>query len=115
MQIVVSNRSVAYSQSVYDRLVFPALMEVFGVDEWKITLTPHEEEDEIMQMRRDEMAIRNMMQMKQAGYKAKLRDDIDDAYLKFDFAEPSPEEMQAEAAAAQEQAGGGPPQGGAPQ
>ena len=114
MQIVVSNRSVSYSQSVYDRLVFPALMEAFGIDEWKISLTPHEEEDEIMQMRRDEMAIRNMMQMKQAGYKAKLRDDIDDAYLKFDFAEPSPEELQAEAvaaeAAAAQQGGGAPVQ-----
>lgn len=107
MQIVVSNRSVSFSQSIYNRLLFPALLEAFGIDEWEITLTPHEEEDEIMQLRRDEMAIRNMMQMKQAGFNAKLRDDIDDVYLKFDYSEPNEEEVAAqEAAMAQEQGGG---------
>jgi len=107
MQIVVSNRSVSFSQSIYNRLLFPALLEAFGIDEWEITLTPHEEEDEIMQLRRDEMAIRNMMQMKQSGFNAKLRDDIDDVYLKFDYSEPNEEEVAAqEAAMAQEQGGG---------
>jgi len=106
MQIVVSNRSVSFAQSIYNRLLFPALLEAFGIDEWELTLSPHEEEDEIMQLRRDEMAIRNMMQMKQAGFNAKLRDDIDDIYLKFDYSEPSEEEVNAqEAAMAEEQAG----------
>ncbi len=108
MQIVVSNRSVSFSQSIYNRLLFPALLEAFGITEWEITLTPHEEEDEIMQLRRDEMAIRNMMQMKQAGFDAKLRDTVDDAYLTFDYAEPDPEEVAAqEAAMAEQQAAGG--------
>jgi len=53
------------------------------------------------------MAIRNMMQMKQSGFNAKLRDDIDDVYLKFDYSEPNEEEVAAqEAAMAQEQGGG---------
>tara|TARA_R100000742_G_C4273584_1_gene93173 strand:- start:1103 stop:1834 length:732 start_codon:yes stop_codon:yes gene_type:complete len=110
MQIVVSNRAISYAQSVYNRIVFPAIMEAFSITEWTLTLSPHEEEDEIMQLRRDEMAIRNMMQMKQAGYEAMLRDQIDDKYLNFDFREPSAEEIQAkqqEAAAAQ--GGGGAP------
>ncbi len=107
MQIVVSNRSVSFSQSIYNRLLFPALLEAFGIDEWEITLTPHEEEDEIMQLRRDEMAIRNMMQMKQSGFNAKLRDDIDDVYLKFDYSEPNEEEVAAQEAAMAEQQGGG--------
>ena len=81
--------------------------------EWTLTLSPHEEEDEIMQLRRDEMAIRNMMQMKQAGYEALLRDQIDDKYLNFDFREPSPEEIaqkqQAEMAAQGAKGGGGAP------
>ena len=114
MQIVVSNRSISYSQSVYDRLVFPQLLDAFGITEWEITLTPHEEEDEIMQLRRDEMAIRNMMQMKQSGYEAKLRDQIDDKYLTFDFREPTEEEVEAakqEQMAAEAAKGGG---GGAP-
>ena len=116
MQIVVSNRAVAYAQSVYNDLLFPALMDAFNVSEWSLTLSPHEEEDEIMQMRRDEMAIRNMMQMKQAGFEAKLRDGIDDLQLKFDYKEPDPQAVAAaeQAAAAQQQggAGGQPPQGG---
>ena len=41
-----------------------------------------------MTMRRDEMAIRNMMQMKQAGYDASLRDD--EGYLHFDYREAPP-------------------------
>ena len=60
--------------------------------------------------------------MKQSGYEAKLRDQIDDKFLNFDFREPSEEELAAKAQEAQaaqggQQGGGGapPPQGGAPQ
>ena len=88
-------------------------MDAFGISEWTLTLSPHEEEDEIMQLRRDEMAIRNMMQMKQAGYEAALRDQIDDKYLNFDFREPSQQELaqkqQAEMAAQGAKGGGGAP------
>jgi len=117
MQIVVSNRAISYSQSIYNRVIFPMIMDAFDISEWTLTLTPHEEEDEIMQLRRDEMAIRNMMQMKQSGYEAKLRDQIDDKFLNFDYREPSEEEIaakQAEAAAAQRGGGAPPPGGGAP-
>jgi hypothetical protein len=115
MQIVVSNRSVAYSQSVYNRLLFPKLTEAFGLTEWEITLSPHEEEDEIMQLRRDEMAIRNMMQMKQAGYNATLRDSVDDKFLQFDYREPSEDEIAAsQQASAAAQAPGGPAGGASP-
>jgi hypothetical protein len=118
MQIVVSNRAVAYAQSVYNKLLFPALMDAFNVSEWSLTLSPHEEEDEIMQLRRDEMAIRNMMQMKQAGFDANLREGIDDLNLKFDYKQPDPQAVEAaqQAAAAAQGGGGGspPPQGGAP-
>ena len=109
MQIVVTNRALAYAQSIYNRQLFPLLLEAFGVDEWTITLNPHEEEDEIMRFRRDEMAIRNMMQMKQAGYKAQLRDQIDDKFLEFDYQEPDPQEVAAEQQAAAAQQGGGQP------
>ena len=109
MQIVVTNRALAYAQSIYNRQLFPLLLEAFGVDEWTITLNPHEEEDEIMRFRRDEMAIRNMMQMKQAGYNAQLRDQIDDKFLEFDYQEPDPQEVAAEQQAAAAQQGGGQP------
>ena len=118
MQIVVSNRSVAYAQSIYNNVLFPALAQSFSVTEWHLKLSPHEEEDEIMNMRRDEMAIRNMMQMKQAGFEATLRDGIDDTILHFDFKQPDPAELAAaqqaaaEAAQAQQAQGGQPVQKG---
>jgi len=53
------------------------------------------------------MAIRNMMQMKQAGYEATLRDGIDDKILHFDFKQPDPQEVAAAEAQAQQQQQGG--------
>ena len=94
MQIVVSNRSVSHAQSIYNRVLFPQLLEAFTITEWELVLSPHEEEDEIMTMRRDEMAIRNMMQMKQAGFEANLCDGIDDEILHFDYRQPTDEEIQ---------------------
>ena len=113
MQIVVSNRSVAYAQSIYNTVLFPALMNAFTITEWTLTLSPHEEEDEIMTLRRDEMAIRNMMQMKQAGFDATLRDGTDNEMLEFDYKQPDPQEVAAAQQAAQAaQQGGGQQQGG---
>ena len=103
MQIVVSNRSVSYAQSIYNRILFPQIVEAFDISEWELILNPHEEEDEIMHLRRDEMAIRNMMQMKQAGFEANLRDGIDDKILHFDFRQPNPEEVAAAQAQEQQQ------------
>lgn len=88
MQIVVTNRALAASQNLYNGRLFPLLLDALQIDEWEMVLNPHEEEDEIMTMRRDEMAIRNMMQMKQAGYDASLRDD--EGYLHFDYREAPP-------------------------
>ena len=116
MQIVVTNRALAASQNVYNFRLFPLLMEALQVTEWTIDLTPHEEEDEIMMMRKDEMMIRNMMQMKQAGYDAKLRDDANTG-LHFDYKEaPPPPTPPAPPAggAPPPQGGAPPPQGGAP-
>ena len=109
MQIVVTNRALAASQNVYNFRLFPMLMEALQITEWTIDLTPHEEEDEIMMMRKDEMMIRNMMQMKQAGFDASLRDDTS-AGIHFDYKEAPPAPVPP-AGAPQ---GGAPPQGEAP-
>lgn len=103
MQIVVTNRTLAASQNMYNFRLFPLLLEALQITEWTIDLTPHEEEDEIMLMRKDEMQIRNMMQMKQAGYEATLRDE-QAAGLRFDYKEAPPAP-----AAPPEQGGQGPP------
>ena len=88
MQIVVTNRALAASQNLYNDKLLPTLIDALQITEWEASLQPHEEEDEIMTMRRDEMAIRNMMQMKQSGYEATLRDD--DGFLHFDYKEAPP-------------------------
>ena len=109
MQIVVTNRALAASQNLYNERLFPLLLHALQITEWDMTLNPHEEEDEIMELRRDEMAIRNMMQMKQAGYDAKLRDD--EGYLQFDYKEAPPAPpAPPEGAAAPAPGAGGPVQ-----
>jgi len=108
MQIVVTNRALAASQNLYNHRLFPLLLEALQITEWEMSLNPHEEEDEIMTMRRDEMAIRNMMQMKQAGYDAELRDD--EGILQFDYKEAPPAPPPPPPGAAPDPQGGGPVQ-----
>jgi hypothetical protein len=111
MQIVVTNRALAASQNVYNFRLFPMLMDALQITEWTVDLTPHEEEDEIMLMRKDEMMIRNMMQMKQAGFDATMRDDMTSG-IHFDYKEAPPAPVPP--AGAPPQGGAPPPQGGAP-
>ena len=54
MQILVTNRAVEFGQKVYTEILFPRLLKQFGVTDWKITLYPNEEEDEITRLRRDD-------------------------------------------------------------
>ena len=42
MQIVVSNRAVAYAQSIYNRILFPQIVSAFEITEWDLVLNPHE-------------------------------------------------------------------------
>ena len=110
MQIVVTNRALAASQNLYNGRLFPLLLEALQITEWHIKLAPHEEEDEIMMMRKDEMMIRNMMQMKQAGFEATMRDDTS-AGIHFDYKEAPPAPPAPPPNAAPAPAGGA---GGAP-
>ena len=89
MQIVVTNRALAASQNLYNMRLFPLLLDALQITEYHMKLSPHEEEDEIMLMRKDEMMIRNMMQMKQAGFDATMRDDTS-AGINFDYKEAPP-------------------------
>ena len=108
MQIVVTNRALAASQMLYNHRLFPLILESLQITEWEMSLNPHEEEDEIMVMRRDEMAIRNMLQMKQAGYDATLRDD--QGILQFDYKEAPPAPPPPPPGTAPPDGGGGPVQ-----
>ena len=102
MQILVTNRAVEFGQKVYTELLFPRLLESFGITDWKITLYPNEEEDEITRLRRDEMEVNLAQRMMQLGYKPELMEQ-GDRDIRFTYTQPPPA-----------QPGGAPPPGGMP-
>ena len=59
-----------------------------GITDWKITLYPNEEEDEITRLRRDEMEVNLAQRMQMLGYKPELMEegerDVRFTYKKID-------------------------------
>ena len=88
MQILVTNRAVEYGQKVFTDILFPKLLKEMDVRDWKITLYPNEEEDEITRLRRDEMEANLAQRMMMLGYKPELLEegerDIRFIYKKMD-------------------------------
>jgi len=72
LQILVTNRAVEAGHKVYTENLFPRLMEEMDVSDWKLTLYPNEEEDEVTRLRRDEMEVNIAQRMAQLGYQAEL-------------------------------------------
>jgi hypothetical protein len=88
MQILVTNRAVEYGQKVFTEVIFPRMLNEMGVKDWKMTLYPNEEEDEITRLRRDEMEANLAQRMMMLGYKPELLEegerDIRFVYRKID-------------------------------
>ena len=88
MQILVTNRAVEYGQKMYTDVLFPRMLREMGVFDWKLTLYPNEEEDEITRLRRDEMEANLAQRMMMLGYKPELLEegerDIRFVYKKID-------------------------------
>tara|TARA_Y100001938_G_C8097260_1_gene438987 strand:- start:3426 stop:5156 length:1731 start_codon:yes stop_codon:yes gene_type:complete len=88
LQILVTNRAVEFGQKVYTEVLFPRLLREMGISDWKITLYPNEEEDEITRLRRDEMEVNLAQRMQMLGYKPDLMEegdrDIRFTYRKID-------------------------------
>ena len=105
MQILVTNRAVEFGQKVYTELLFPRLLKGFGITDWKITLYPNEEEDEITRLRRDEMEVNLAQRMMQLGYKPELMEQ-GDRDIRFTYTQPPPQPPAPP--------GGAPPPGGMP-
>jgi len=72
LQILVTNRAVEFGHKVYTDHLFPRLMEEMDVHDWKLTLYPNEEEDEVTRLRRDEMEVNIAQRMMQLGFKPEL-------------------------------------------
>ncbi len=77
MQILVTNRAVEFGQKVYTDVLFPRMLQQMDVKDWKLTLYPNEEEDEITRLRRDEMEVNLAQRMIQLGYQPEMMEDGD--------------------------------------
>lgn len=123
LQILVTNRAVEFGQKVYTDNLFPRMLRQMDVTDWKLTLYPNEEEDEITRLRRDEMEVNLAQRMAMLGYKPELLEegdrDIRFVYRKLEQAEqaaqPQAQQMPQQAIMAPRQAmppqamGGQPP------
>ena len=101
MQILVTNRAVEFGQKVYTEVLFPRMLRQMDVHDWKLTLYPNEEEDEITRLRRDEMEANLAQRMMMLGYKPELMQE-GERDIRFVYRKQDPG------------MGGAPPAGGAP-
>ena len=77
LQILVTNRAVEFGQKIYTQTLFPRMLEQMEVTDWKLTLYPNEEEDEITRLRRDEMEVNLAQRMAMLGYQPELMEEGD--------------------------------------
>ena len=91
MQILVTNRAVEFGQKVYTQVLFPRMLKEMQVTDWKVTLYPNEEEDEITRLRRDEMEVNLAQRMAMLGYKPELMEE-GDRDIRFTYREITPEQ-----------------------
>ena len=103
MQILVTNRAVEFGQKVYTDVLFPRLLNEMSVNDWKLTLYPNEEEDEITRLRRDEQELNVAQRMAQLGFMPELIEDTANRDIRFTYKRPAPQPQQQ-----------APPPGGAP-
>lgn len=113
LQILVTNRAVEFGQKVYTDNLFPRMLRQMDVTDWKLTLYPNEEEDEITRLRRDEMEVNLAQRMAMLGYKPELMEE-GDRDIRFVYRK-QPGGDEAAAAAGQPMPGQMPMQGMPPQ
>ena len=89
MQILVTNRAVEFGHKTYTERIFPRLMEEMDITDWKLTLYPNEEEDEVTRLRRDEMEVNIAQRMMMMGYQPELVED-NNRDIRFIYRQPEP-------------------------
>jgi hypothetical protein len=104
LQILVTNRAVEFGQKVYTEVLFPRLLRQMNIHDWKLTLYPNEEEDEITRLRRDEQELNVAQRMAQLGFQPELLEDPSNRDVRFVYRKPPPPPAPAP--------GGAPPPGG---
>jgi len=113
MQILVTNRAVEFGHKVYTEHLFPRLTSEMDVTDWKLTLYPNEEEDEVTRLRRDEMEVNIAQRMMMMGYQPTLVEDAN-RDIRFIFKQPDPAAQPPGGAPPGGMPPGGMPPGGVP-
>jgi len=72
LQITVSDRTVDFGQAVYHNKVFPPVLEILFVTDWKLKLQPSREHDEMAELERMEKKISSAQMMLDMGFDVKL-------------------------------------------
>ena len=109
MQMVVTNRAVEFGQKIYSDLLFPKMLSIMGIKDWKLTLRPSEEEDDVTRLRRDEMEVNIAQRMMMLGFQPQLIDEHEKD-IRFTYKPPPPPQPGAQ----QGMPPGGMPPGGMP-
>ncbi len=89
LQVLVTNRAVEFGHKVYTENLFPRMLEQMEVTDWKLTLYPSEEEDEVTRLRRDEMEVNIAQRMAMLGYQAQLLEE-GTRDIRFIYKQPDP-------------------------
>ena len=111
LQVLVTNRAVEFGHKVYTENLFPRILEQMEVTDWKLTLYPSEEEDEVTRLRRDEMEVNIAQRMAMLGYQAQLLEE-GTRDIRFIYKQPDPNDPNAQQQGPPGMGMGGMPMGG---
>lgn len=75
LQITVTDRAVEYGQSIYHEDVFPRLLDMLHIDDWKILLKPSRELDEMSELERMNLKVDIAQKMFDMGWDVEYKDD----------------------------------------
>lgn len=73
-QFQVTTDAATLAQSMFNDKVFPALLDIMGVTDWKLLLEEVEDEDEADKTQTRILKVQEALLMQQAGYPAQERD-----------------------------------------
>lgn len=89
-QVTVTNRAVEHGQSIYNTLIFPKILEGIGHSGWVLRLNPSEEQDEMAQLTRQQVALSNADAASRLGLDVEWDDESGTAIIKSGSVVPAP-------------------------
>jgi hypothetical protein len=83
-QLVVMSRVVEGDQRIFHEKVFPIILDMFGITDWKLELLTPEEKAEATQLQFVQQKVMVASQLLQDGYDVKLK-SMDSGIMNLDF------------------------------